>query len=402
MTLSPEMLGTMRRTAGYCLAVGVVGGILCAFGYMNLRERFYQAYLTAFIYWLGLSLGSLAIAMLHGVSGGGWGRAIRRVSEAGFATLPLMAVAFLPIALGVTTIYAWADPAIVQQSEVLRHKAWFLNVEGFQTRSIIYFAVWLATSWLINLSSPNNDPTNVLRRAARLQFTSGLGAIAYGFTITLASVDWLMSLEPEWYSTMYGLIQIAGQATAGLSLAIVVSALFARYEPWSRSLTTNRLADLGSLLMACIMFWAYFSYFQFLVIWSGNLPEENIWYVHRGRNGWQYLVWATAALHFTVPFFLLLSRPLKRDAVKLARVAALLLVMHYVDIYWIVAPAMQHGGPSEHHLTFHWLDVAAMAALGGLWLALFLWRLSVRIQMPIYDPQVQEAAHDRAKTPAVA
>jgi hypothetical protein len=402
MTLSPEMLGAMRRTGLVCLAIGIVGGVLCAYGYMNLRERFYQAYLTAFIYWLGLSLGSLAIAMLHGVSGGGWGRATRRVLEAGYATLPLMAVAFLPIALGVTTIYSWADPAIVEQSEVLTKKAWFLNVEGFQTRSVIYFVVWIVTSWLVNLSSPNNDPNTVQRRAARLQFTSGFGAIAYGFTITLASVDWLMSLEPEWYSTMYGLIQIAGQATAGLSLAIVISAIFARYEPWSRILTPARLNDLASLLMACIMFWAYFSFFQYLVIWSGNLPEENIWYVHRSRNGWQYLVWATAALHFSAPFFLLLSRPLKRDATKLARVAALLLVMHYIDIYWIVAPALQHGGPSQHRLTFHWLDVAAMAALGGLWLALFIWRLAVRIQMPIFDPQLQEAANERAETPAVA
>ncbi|HMC10512.1 MAG TPA: hypothetical protein VKH44_04450, partial [Pirellulaceae bacterium] len=289
MTPSSELMARLQRLRLVGLIAAIVGGVLCMYGYVNLPQRFYPAYLTAFMYWLGMALGCLVAAMVHGMTGGAWGRAIRRVVEAGYQTLPLMALLFVPLWLGVARIYEWADPAIVREHEVLARKAGYLNVAGFQVRAIIYFIVWIAILLVLNFSSPSADRRTDSPRVRRLQTCSGLGFIAFGFTFTLAAVDWLMSLEPEWYSTMYGLIHIAGQAVSGLSLALIVVVALGEFEPWSRIVTPVRLNDLGSLLLAAVMFWAYVSYFQYLVIWSGNLPEENVWYVHRSQRGWQYL-----------------------------------------------------------------------------------------------------------------
>jgi len=402
MKPSPELLACLRRVSTVGLIVAAIGGLVCGFGFLRLREQFYPAYLTAFFYWLSLSLGCMGIAMIHGMTGGAWGQMIRRVVEAGYETLPLMALLFLPIWLDVASIYPWADPELVRHHESLVRKAAYLNVVGFQWRAIVYFGIWVLTTWVLNGSSPNEERDGDSRRSRRLQKLSGLGFMAYGFTLTLAAVDWAMSLEPTWYSTMYGLIHIAGQGVSGLSFAVVVVFSLGAFKPWSRIVTPVRLNDLGSLMLASVMFWTYCSFFQYLVIWSGNLPEENSWYVHRSRNGWQYLAITLILFHFSVPFFLLLSRPIKRDPLLLARVAALLLVMHFVDLYWMIVPGFQRESSSDQGLTFHWLSLITLATIGGLWLSVFAWRLSIRIRLPIYDPELKEGMNERSLQPATA
>jgi hypothetical protein len=402
MTPRSELMARLHRLRLIGLIAAMVAGALCTYGYVNLPQRFYPAYLTAFMYWLGMALGCLVAAMVHGMTGGAWGRAIRRVVEAGYQTLPLMALLFVPIWFDVARIYEWADPEIVREHAVLAPKAGFLNVAGFQVRAILYFAVWIAVMLALNILSPNVERSTDSTRVQRLQTCSGLGFIAVGFSFTLAAVDWLMSLEPEWYSTMYGLIHMAGQAVSGLSLALVVVVALREFEPWSQIVTPGRLNDLGSLLLAAVMFWAYVSFFQYLVIWSGNLPEENVWYVHRSQGGWQYLALGLMALHFAVPFLLLLSRRHKRLATSLGGIAALLLVMRYVDLYWIIVPGFQRGSEGIIGFTIHWLDLAAFAAIGGLWLSLFAWQLSVRIRLPMYDPDLTEAVDERTSPAAVA
>ena len=220
--------------------------------------------------------------------------------------------------------------------------------------------------------------------------------------MTLAAVDWVMSLEPEWYSTMYGLIHMAGQAVSGLSLSLVVVVALAKFEPWSHIVTPVRRNDLGNLLLAAVMFWAYCSFFQYLVIWSGNLPEENVWYVHRSRGGWESLAMGLAGLHFAAPFLLLLSRQMKRQATDIGRIALLLLVMRYLDLYWLIVPGFERAGSGVHGLTFHWLDLAALGAIGGAWLAVFSWRLSARVRLPMFDPDVTEVVDERSGQTAVA
>jgi hypothetical protein len=388
------------RLGGLILAAA--GCAACAYGWIRLPERFYAAWLTAYFYWLGIALGCLAVAMLHGMSGGAWGRAIRRVIEAGFQTVPLLTLLFVPLWLGAGRIYEWADPEMVRQHAALARKTGYLNIGGFQVRAIVYFLVWIAITWVLNRSSPNDEPRLESPRSRRLQRRSGLCCIAYGVTMTLASVDWVMSLEPEWYSTMYGLIHIAGQAVSGLAFALIVVAALRTFEPWSRIVTPERLNDLGNLLLAAVMFWAYCSFFQYLVIWSGNLPEENVWYVHRSRHGWQYLAMGLMALHFAAPFLLLLSRQLKRQGADLGRIAALLLVMRYADLYWLIVPGFQRDASGAQRFMVDWLDLAALAAVGGAWLSVFAWRLSIRVGVPMYDPLNTEAMDERsANTAAV-
>lgn len=398
MTASPALVAYLRRTSLTGLVVAVIAAAVCAWAYLSVPERFYASYLTAFVYWLGLSLGSLYIAMIHGLTGGAWGRVIRRILEAGYETLVLMALLFVPIGLNVTAIYEWTDPEVVQQHETLLRKAAYLNVAGYQTRAVVYFAIWIVAVLLLNWFSPRNEVGFNTRRLRRLQLVSGLSMVAYGFSLTLAMVDWVMSLEPEWYSTMYGLIHIGGQAVSGLALALVVMALLReKFLPWSESVTPDRCNELGNLLLAALMFWAYCSFFQYLVIWSGNLPDDNVWYVRRSHGGWQYFALVLMLFHFAVPFFLLLMRPLKREPASLARIAGLLLVMRYVDIYWMVKPAFQGSSNATFSASLHWLDLVAWAAIGGAWIALFAWRLSMRLSVPVLAPELMEVVHEPAR-----
>ena len=402
MTPSVELTAYLRRVGLGALVVAIFGSAASAYGYSNLNEQFYSAYLTAYLYWLGVALGCMGVAMLHGLTGGAWGLAIRRVIEAGYETLPLLALLFAPLWLNVERIYTWADPEVMRHNELLARKAGYLNVNGFHGRAIVYFVAWIAIAGLLNLASPNDNPDGESTRASRLQRTSALGFIAYGLTITLAAVDWVMSLEPEWYSTMYGVLYMGGQAVSGMSFALVVVLALGKFEPWSRSVTAQRRNDLGNLLLTFVMFWAYVAFMQYLIIWSGNLPDENVWYLHRSTGGWQYLVMSLMGLHFAAPFLLLLSRNLKRQAAGIFRVAVLLLVMRYVDLYWLVVPGFQRGGSGTGGLAFHWLDLAALAAIGGAWLTMFAWRLLARVKLPIYDPELTEAIDEPRGRTAVA
>ncbi|MDB5384832.1 MAG: hypothetical protein JWM11_478 [Planctomycetaceae bacterium] len=402
MTPSAELLDRLDRLQRVGKTLAGVSGIVCLLSWFFIPDQFYAAWLTAYFYWLGMALGCLVLAMLHGMTGGAWGRAIRRVIEAGYQTIPVLALLFIPIWLGVAQIYEWADPEVVRQSETLARKAGYLNVVGFQIRAIVYFVVWVAITWALDRSSPNEEPALESPRVERLQRHSGLSFIAFGVTMTLAAVDWSMSLEPEWFSTMYGLIFIAGQGVSGLSFALLVVVTLREFKPWSEIVNPARLNDLGNLLLAAVMFWAYCSFFQYLVIWSGNLPEENVWYVRRTQGIWQYFALILAGLHFAVPFLLLLSRDLKQQAVGICRVAILLLCMRYVDLYWLIVPAFRQSQSGLPELAFLWLDVAALGAIGGVWLTVFAWRLSVRIRLPIYDPSYQEALDEQSGHAVVA
>ncbi len=383
--------GYVRRHGAIALVIGVGGALACAAGYGGGSKEFFAGYLVAFLFWLGLSLGTMVIAMLHGVTGGAWGLAIRRIAEAGFATVPLMALCFVPIALNVTTIYEWADPSIVEHDELLLRKTWWLNVAGWQTRAIIYFAVWIGTAALLRLLAPGEDPNSESPRGLWLQRVSGLGLILYGFGITLAAVDWVMSLEPHWFSTMYGVIYMGGQSLAGMSFVVLIANLLSRFPPWDRIVTDDRRHDLGNLLLTMVMFWAYVSFMQYLIIWSGNLPEENVWYLHRSVGGYELLVIVLMGFHFAAPFLLLLSRDVKRDSHRLTLLVAWLLAMRLVDLYWLAVPAF-----FPDTLTLPWQTAAALAAIGGFWLAVFAWRLSARTDAPLYDPILMEDADERA------
>jgi hypothetical protein len=383
----------LYRLALVGLGVFFVCGIGCAAGYFWQSERFFPAYLTAYLFWFEITLGCLALAMLHGLTGGGWGIAVRRVLEAGYQTLPWLALAFVPIWHNLHRIYVWTDPEVVRHHESLQRKAAYLDVEAFQVRAIIYFAIWFIVSLFLNLYSPGPNSPTEQRRRQRLQKVSGLGMIAFAVTITLASVDWVMSLEPAWFSSMYGVLYMAGAAVSGLSFAILIVALLQDLEPWATIVTEKRRHDLGNLLLAFVMFWAYVNLMQFLIIWSGNLPEENVWYLRRSSGGWLYVVVGLAVFHFAAPFLMLLSRRQKQHAAGLARIAALLLAVRYVNLAWLAMPGFVEHETETLVSSSLWLDVAAWGMIGGGWIALFAWRLAVRCRVPIYEEPQEEIHH---------
>lgn len=386
----------LARVRGGALAVGCAGALLAGAGYLINRERFFQAYLFAYMFWLGLTLGSMIVVMIHGLTGGGWGLAIRRIVEAGMNTLPLMILLFLPLLLGIETLYDWSHSSVVEHDEVLQAKSAYLNVAGFQIRAAVAFAVWSVSVLLLNRWSldDNRDPDSP--RSVRLQRASGVGLALYGLSITVASVDWVMSLEPHWFSTTYGVLVAAGQGLSGLCFAVVAMTALEPYEPWRRIVDDERRHDLANLLLAFTMFWAYIAFMQFLIIWSGDLPEENVWYLNRSLGGWELIATALMCLAFALPFFLLLLRDVTRRRGRLCLTAGLLLAMQAVNVYWMIEPAFSPGS-----LAIHWLHFAAFAAVGGFWTAVFCWRLSARAFLPIYDPLLaQEAIDERTSRAA--
>jgi hypothetical protein len=382
-----------RRIQVRSLGIGLVFAVLAIIGaLMAPREQFLHAYLLGFMGWLGLSLGSMAFLMLWYLTGGKWGVAARRPLEAAMRTLPLMAVLFIPLFVGARGLYPWADPAKVAHSPELQHAPLaYLNVTGYTLRGIVYFLIWLGLMFLLSRWSAELDQPPIRDIGRRFSKLSAAGVILYAFTITFAAIDWVMSLDATWISTVYGLIYVAGQVLIAICFLVVVETMLSRYAPFSNLLKEQNLKDHGNLMLAFVMLWAYMSFSQLLITWSGNLPEEIRWYLPRWHNGWQFVGVALAALHFAVPFALLLSEPRKRKARRLAKVAIWVFLMRWVDLFWLIEP-------HEHTQFFvHWLDIVIPVAIGGLWLAYFFYNLRSRPLLVLYDPRTQaalELAHE--------
>jgi len=319
--------------------------------------------------------------------GGLWGYTIRRPLEAAAMTVPLMALLFLPIALGVHELYPWAHPDAAEHHPLIRHKQAYLNVPFFFARTVGYFVAWTVLAWLLRRWSVAQDHSDDPGPGRKLQRLSTAGMIVLFLTVTFATVDWLMSLEPDWYSTIYGPMVMTGQVLTALSLTTVVATLASRSGPRPDLYTPAQWHDLGNLLLAFVMLWTYMSFSQYLIIWSGNLVEEIPWYLRRTRGGWQWLAALIIAFQFALPFFILLFRGAKRRAETLQRVAALIVVMQLVVTFWLVAPA--HDGA---RFRIHWLDVMATVGIGGIWLAAFLWLLGRNPLVPLNAPRAH--AHE--------
>ncbi|MBZ5527367.1 MAG: hypothetical protein LAN71_05635 [Acidobacteriia bacterium] len=377
---APDSVARLSRRA---LIVGVLGLAACGIAWTGRSDEFYHAYLIGYLLVLGAALGSLGLLMVQHMTGGKWGILIRRPLEAATRTLPLLALFFLPIFLGVSRIYGWAQPVHGELSEFQKN---YLTVEGFRTRAVIYFAIWTGLALLLNRLSIQQDSKpedRMLRR--QLQLFSGPGIVLYVFTMTLAAVDWVMSLSPQWVSTIYGFLFVIGQAITAMSLMIAILVMLAKSEPMSRVVEPKHLHDLGKLLFAFIMLWAYFSFSQLLIIWSGNLPEEIVFYKARLMGTWGFFAVALLLLHFALPFLLLLSRDVKRSSGLLPKVAMFLIAMRLVDLTWITGPEFSRQG-----FQLHYADLAAPLGIGGIWLFWFAKQLQQRPLLPLGDPKLAE------------
>lgn len=364
------------------LVVGGVGLIVTVLLGLNNLDGFFRSYLMAEMLWLGLALGCLGVVLVQFLTGGQWGFATRRIFEAGVGTVPLMAVLFVPILFGLPRLYAWAQPADVAADVILQHRAPYLNLPFVLGRSIVYLAVWVALALVLrrwSLIQDENDDLLILRR---LQRFSVIGLIALGFTVSFAAIDWLMSLDADWYSTMYPPLVGTSFMLFALAFGILMTTTLAGATQLREVVTPRLFNDLGSLLLAFLMLWGYMEYFQYLLIWAGNLTDEIPWYLRRIEGGWLGVALALGGIGFLVPFWFLLFRPLKRNPRTLRAIAALLIVMRLVDTYWLVKPPFEPGGP-----LVSWLDIAAVVGLGGVWLAVFLRQLTGRPLLVRYDPR---------------
>jgi hypothetical protein len=379
------------RIGRSALVIGVLGLAGCALGAFLAPQQFFRSYLWAYMFYIGLTLGCLALNMLQYLTGGAWGLVIRRLLESASRTLPLLAILFVPVLAGIPQLYEWSHADVVARDAILQRKAAYLNVPFFIGRAVAYFVLWTSLAYFLNKWSAEQDRSGSPAALRSLQRISAPGLIVYAFTITLASVDWIMSLNPHWWSTIFGILFMGGQGLSALSFVIALTVLLSGREPLSRVITPGHLHDLGKLMLAFVMLWAYFSFSQLLIIWSGNLVEEVPWYMERLRGSWVYVGVLLVLAHFALPFALLLSRSLKRSGRLLGRIALLVIVMRFVDLFWMVAPDIHKQG-----LYVHWLDLLAPIGLGGVWLAVFLWQLRKHPLVPVNDPHLEEAiAHGR-------
>ena len=377
------------RTRG--MVFGALGLAATLAGYVMVdRLQFMQSYLIAFMFWIGLSLGSLVLLMVQHLSGGAWGLVARRVFEASARTLPLMVLLFLPIAFNLDVLYLWARPEAANDA-ILQTKHAYLNAQFFYIRAGVYFVAWIGMSLVLTRWSRAQDDSPPLPPGPadrRFRVFSAPGLVVMVLTVTFMSVDWVMSLDPHFYSTIFGILTLGGQGLTTLAFTILVLQGLSNSKPISDVANAERFHDFGKLMLAFVMLWAYFNVSQLLIIWSANLPEEIPWYIERLQGHWG--PWAVVVLlgHFVLPFALLLSRDLKRHGRMLSRVALLVLLMRVVDLIWTIGPVFRH------QTTVHWLDFATVAALALPWLFVFYRNLGSRSLVPANDPYFKEAVID--------
>ena len=374
------------------LVAGLAGLAASAAGFAMTPDRFFRSWLIGWVLVFGVALGAHAILLVSTLSRGAWGLVVRRTLGAAAETIPLFALFALPVLLGLGPLYPWADAARVAKDEVLHHQAVYLNPTFFVLRLALYFVIWGGGAFLLTRLDASQDasadPAGVERR---MQVVAGPALIFHILAVTFFAVDVLMSLNPRWFSTIYGLYLLGGQAVSGMAFLILVALFLSQREPMSRVLSASHVHDWGKLLLAFMMLWSYFAFSQFIIIWSGDLPEEIGFYKDRFTGGWGTVALGLVLFHFAVPFFLLLSRDLKRDVKKLSVVAALLLAMRWVDIWWLAIPAF-----SPKQVSFHWLDLATPLAMGGIFLFAFTRRLASRPLLPAKDPHVDAALQPEA------
>lgn len=367
--VGPYPYERVRRTA---LMVGGVWLLLCIVGWIFQRDAFYRSYLVAWLFWLGVTLGAMGIVMLHHLLGGKWGVMVRRLGEHAAMTLPLLIVLFLPIALGMRSLFIWDRPEALAADAVLRHKHAWLNPQFFLGRAAGYAVIWLLMAWYLRAASLRHDRNGDRRIERRMHSVSAAGMVVYFLTMSLAAIDWLMSRDPRWFSTVFGFLVVTGQSISGICLLIVTFLLLAEHPPFKEFFSADVLNDLGNLLLTLVILWAYLAFVQLLVIWMGNKQDEIPWYVQRLNNGWQWIGLALVVLHFFVPFIVLLMRAAKRRGPIMLGLCTGLLLLRAVDMFWMVAPSGDDPQPRLLHV-LSWMDFVFPIGLGGLWVAMFLW-----------------------------
>jgi hypothetical protein len=374
------------------LLLGAFALLLCAFLGLTSPEsaqRAFQSYLFSYIYWFSIPLGCMALLMMHHLTGGWWGYPIRRLLEAGTRTCLVMTVMFIPVLLGINKLYPWTQWAIDKPTDPNLHfKVLYLTRNFFVLRSVIYFAIWLTIVHFLNKWSAEQDATGNTRLASTLEAFSAPGLILWGIAVTYSAIDWVMSIEPLWFSTIFGFLFMIVAALVAMAFVIFVLRLLSDDEPLKNVVTASQFNDLGNLMLAFVMLWAYMSFSQFLIIWAGNLKDEIPWYITRAFGGWGALAVFLIVMHFAIPFLLLLQRGVKRRLRLLSIVTGWLVVLTLVDVYWLIVPAFADERNRPH---LHVSDFLAVIGIGGIWVGTYIWQLKKMPLLPLHDPRFEGA-----------
>jgi hypothetical protein len=388
MSPSDPVFTQIDRWQRRSLLVGIAGTILVIAGFVVDREQFLRSYLFGYLYWLGMGLGCLGILLMHHTVGGKWGMLIRRMCEAGARTLPYMLVLLIPVLLSLPTLYPWARPEAAQDP-VIHAKGAYLNIPGVVGRAFFYFFIWALYAHLLSKWSSAQDHTGDERLIGKMRSLSAPGLVVFTFVTTFAFIDWVMSLEPHWFSTIYGAMFLVGQMLESFAFVIALVLILAPRPPFNQHVTKQHIHDLGNMMFAFMVLWAYLAFSQFIIIWAGNLPDEIPWYLRRLRGGWGWVALSLVIFHFAVPFILLLMRGVKRQSGRLLKVCLLMIAIRLVDVYWVVEPAFYN-----QQLKLSWIDFTMPLAVGGLWLTVFFWQLKSRPLLPLQDARLKGAPRE--------
>lgn len=375
-----EDLGRWQRIA---LVAGIIGAAASGYGFVSARDAFFPSWLMAFLYWFAIAGGSLALMLIHHLVAGRWSFMIQRPLEAAARTLPLLAILFIPIAMGLPTLYEWARPEAAHD-EILAGKAIFLNPTGFIARAAVFFVIWSALAYRFGAWSNRLDanPGDGDAHAGQMRL-AGPALVVYVLTATVAFIDWGMSLTPHWFSSMYGPLWLAGQGLSTLSFMAIIGHRIGHRKPVVHYMNHQHFHDIGNMMFAFTILYTYMSLGEYIIIWSGNLYEETEWFLER-TGEWNWIALVLALFQFAIPFLLLLNKPIKRHSRILCKVALWILAIRYIGIFWLVAPTFRH------HVHFQWLDAATWLAIGGFWLAAFFGFLKSRPLLPEGDPRFKE------------
>jgi hypothetical protein len=387
-------LNTIQRVG---IIAGIIASIIAVAAAVILAPApFFHAYLFTYLFFLGITLGSLALAMLHYLVGGSWGIVILRTVESASKSLWLLAILFIPIVFGLRYLYPWADPEIVAGNPVLQHNHLYLNPVFFAIRAVVYFAVWLFLAYRLISWSQQEVSRADLAFWRRFQRFSALGLAAYALTMSFAGMDWLMSLQPDWYSSIYGMLVIISQVLVALAFSIALTPILSKYKPLSDFITPSLYRDMGAMLLALVMAWAYLAFSQLLIIWSGDLPREVSWYLARTQGGWIWVGILIFLFQFAIPFSFLISLRAKRDARIMAGLSISITAISLVNLYWEVKPVFSPG-----QFSIHLLDFLMPIAIGGFWLAVFIYNLKRTPPLIVPEQKIQEILeHERRQSHA--
>jgi hypothetical protein len=368
------------------LVVGIIGILLAAFGFVINQKHFFHTYLVAYVFWATLMLGALFFTMLHHVSGAVWSIVLRRLLENIMSTVPILAILFIPIIFGMHDLYHWTHEEAVAGDALLQKKAAYLNTPFFVIRTVVYLSIWFLLSRLLFKTSLAQDSEFQPDQIKKMRKISAPGIVIFALTITFAAFDWLMSLDPHWYSTIFGLYIFAGSFLSVLAFLVIIATALRKKKVLSDIITIEHYHDLGKFLFGFTIFWGYMAFSQYFLIWYGNIPEETIWFRHRWEGTWKYITMVLVFGHFLIPFLMLMLRAVKRNLNLLRIISYWILFMHFLDLYWLVMPNLY-----EHGFHISWIDFATFLGLGGIFLWYFWSQYFSAALVPVNDPHLKDS-----------